>query len=96
MTDAVFGGVTAKTEQVAVYFAGESPSGSLMPRLMASPGHDASTVLLGNEYCQLLRPIPVLLEVFPLRCVNLGSKDWPVRTMGQVFCLRIFRVEPGC
>ena len=100
MTHAEFGGVTAKTEQLVVYFPAKSPFGSFVPRLEASPGRDASTVLLVDEYCQLLRPIPVPLEVFPLWCVNLGSKAWPVYHGAGLLhlnlsCIRIFRVEPG-
>ena len=43
MTHAEFGGVTAKTEQMVVYFQAESPFGSFVPRLVASPGRDASS-----------------------------------------------------
>ena len=78
MTHVEFGGVTDKTEQLVVQFPADSPLGSFKPRLVASPGRDASTVLLVNEFCRLLRPIPVPLEVFPLRCLNLGSDAWPV------------------
>lgn len=72
------GGVTEKTQQLVVHLPAESPLGAFAPRMLGSPGRDASTVLMVNEHCHLLRPTPSPLEVFPLRCLNLGTDEWPV------------------
>jgi hypothetical protein len=74
----LLGGVTAKIQHLVVHLPAESPLGAFEPRIEGSPGRDASTVLMVNEYCHLLRRIPEPLEVFPLRCLNLGSDEWPV------------------
>jgi hypothetical protein len=72
------GGVTEKSETLVVHFPITSSLSTFNPTVSGSPGRDASTVLLVNEYSHLLRRIPTPLEVFPLRCVNLGSEAWPV------------------
>jgi hypothetical protein len=72
------GGVTGKVERLFIHLPADSSLLSFVPQITESPGRDASTVLMVNEYCRLLRKIPEPLEVFPLRCVNLGSASCPV------------------
>jgi hypothetical protein len=73
-----------KSETMVVHFPITSPFSGFSPIVRESPGRDASTVLLANEYSRLLRRIPDPLEVFPLRCVNLGTEAWPVYHGGGI------------
>jgi hypothetical protein len=53
------GGVTGKIQQLVIHLPAASPLVSFEPRIKESPpGRDASTVLMVNECCLLLRKIP--------------------------------------
>jgi hypothetical protein len=74
----LLGGVTEKTQELVVHLPVNSPLVSLSGEPRGGQERDASTVLIVNEFCHLMRKIPDPLEVFPLRSLNLGTDQRPV------------------